>query len=177
MLHESSIIVEYLSDQYDLGPVPKDPYERAKGHWPRQTIPKAVRRVSKRIIIYYVGAIFVLGVNVSSNDPVLASYVTNPQGSYQGPFVLMVQRANIAELEHVFELNLYCGYLVSGQRQPVRNSGDPRRQKSWLQEPYTLCPCQRRARSRDFWKDEYIWRAMSGSRGFRNTSGSGLHVC
>jgi yeast amino acid transporter len=68
---------------------------------PRQTIPKAVRRVSKRIVIYYVGAIFVLGLNVSSDDPVLKSYVTNPEGSYQGPFVLMVQRANISGLDHI----------------------------------------------------------------------------
>lgn len=31
ILYESSIIVEYLNDQYDLGLLPKDPYERAKG--------------------------------------------------------------------------------------------------------------------------------------------------
>jgi len=31
ILYESSIIVEYLSDQYNLGLVPKDPYQRAKG--------------------------------------------------------------------------------------------------------------------------------------------------
>src|SRR5579862_4218551 len=31
ILYESSIIVEYLSDQYDLGLLPKDPYERARG--------------------------------------------------------------------------------------------------------------------------------------------------
>jgi len=68
---------------------------------PRKTIPKAVRRVAKRIIFYYVGAIFVLGLNISADDPVLASYVTNPQGSYQGPFVLMVQRANIPGLDHL----------------------------------------------------------------------------
>lgn len=30
-MYESSIIVEYLSDQYNLSLVPKDPYERAKG--------------------------------------------------------------------------------------------------------------------------------------------------
>jgi glutathione S-transferase len=30
-LYESSIIVEYLNDQYNLDLVPKDPYERAKG--------------------------------------------------------------------------------------------------------------------------------------------------
>jgi yeast amino acid transporter len=68
---------------------------------PRNTIPNAVRRVSKRIIFYYVGAVFALGLNVSSNDPVLASYVTNPEGSYQGPFVLMIQRANIRHLDSI----------------------------------------------------------------------------
>ena len=68
---------------------------------PRKTLPKAVRRVSGRIFIYYVGMIFVLGLTVSSNDPVLASYVMNPKGSYQGPFVLMVQRANIKGLAHL----------------------------------------------------------------------------
>jgi len=31
ILYESSIIVEYLSDQYNLGLLPSDPYERAKG--------------------------------------------------------------------------------------------------------------------------------------------------
>jgi len=30
-LYESSIIVEYLNDQYNLDLLPKDPYERAKG--------------------------------------------------------------------------------------------------------------------------------------------------
>lgn len=68
---------------------------------PQETMPKAVRRVSHRIVFYYVGAIFVLGLNVSSDDPVLASYVTNPSGGYQGPFVLMLNRANIAGLDHV----------------------------------------------------------------------------
>jgi len=68
---------------------------------PRKTIPTGVRRISGRIIFCYVGTIFVLGLNVSSNDPVLASYVTSPKGSYQGPFVLMVQRANIPGLAHM----------------------------------------------------------------------------
>lgn len=66
---------------------------------PRKTVPMAVRRVSTRIIFYYVGAVFILGLNISSNDPILASYETNPQGSYQGPFVLMIQRANIPYLD------------------------------------------------------------------------------
>lgn len=68
---------------------------------PRQTVPMAVRRVSKRLWLYYVGASFVLGLNLSANDPKLIWYITNPKGSYQGPFVLMVQRAGIPVLDHV----------------------------------------------------------------------------
>jgi yeast amino acid transporter len=62
---------------------------------PRQTIPKAVRRVVNRLNFYYVGAIFVLGVNLSSNDPILAKFLSDPTVGYHGSFVLMSQRAGI----------------------------------------------------------------------------------
>jgi yeast amino acid transporter len=62
---------------------------------PRQTVPKAVRRVAMRLNIYYIGAIFVLGLNLSSNDPILQQSLDNPNGGYHGPFVLMAQRAGI----------------------------------------------------------------------------------
>jgi yeast amino acid transporter len=65
---------------------------------PLQTLPRAVRRVSYRIIIYYVGAVFVLGLNVSARDPFLQYDVSN--GAYP-PFVLMVQRAGIPVLPHI----------------------------------------------------------------------------
>jgi amino acid transporter len=64
----------------------------------RHTLPLAVRRVSYRIVIYYVGAIFVLGLNVSRNDPILANDLST---SYPRPFVLMVQRAGLSGLPHV----------------------------------------------------------------------------
>lgn len=67
----------------------------------RETLPKAVRRVSYRIMFYYVGAVFVLGLNVSALDPLLKSSVSDPNGSYQSPFVLMVRRAGIPGLAHV----------------------------------------------------------------------------
>src|SRR5271154_3746623 len=41
----------------------------------RETLPHAVRRISHRIIFYYVGAIFVLGLNVSVRDQILAENV------------------------------------------------------------------------------------------------------
>jgi yeast amino acid transporter len=69
----------------------------------RETLPKAVKRVSYRIIFYYVGAILVLGLNVSANDPILATYLSNGLTSrpYPGGFIIMLQRANIRGLPHV----------------------------------------------------------------------------
>jgi amino acid permease len=67
----------------------------------RETLPKAVRRVSYRLVFYYVGAVFVLGLNVSANDPVLESDLFSAAGSYASSFVLMVQRAGIPGLAHV----------------------------------------------------------------------------
>jgi amino acid transporter len=65
---------------------------------PRDTLPHAVRRVSHRIIFYYVGAIFVLGLNVSAKDPILAFEVTSAARGFTSPFGLMVQRAGIPKL-------------------------------------------------------------------------------
>ena len=67
----------------------------------RETLPKAVRRVSYRLVFYYVGAVFVLGLNVSANDPVLQSSLFSSASSYQSTFVLMVRRANIPGLGNV----------------------------------------------------------------------------
>jgi amino acid transporter len=65
---------------------------------PRETLPKAVRRVSIRLVFYYVATLFILGLNLSSDDPVLAWHIGDPNGSYLGPFVLVAQRANIGFL-------------------------------------------------------------------------------
>ena len=63
----------------------------------RKTLPKAVRRVTNRIIFYYVGAAFVLGLTLSPNDPALSP--TNP--NYPGGFIIMAQRAGIPVLPHI----------------------------------------------------------------------------
>jgi yeast amino acid transporter len=65
----------------------------------QETLPRAVRRISHRIIFYYVAAVFVLGLNVSANDPILQAHLHT--GTYSSPFVLMVQRAGIRGLPHV----------------------------------------------------------------------------
>ena len=65
---------------------------------PRETLPKAVRRVASRVILYHAGILFVLGLNVSSNDPILKISATE---SYASIFVLMVERAGIPVLKHI----------------------------------------------------------------------------
>jgi hypothetical protein len=68
----------------------------------RETLPKAVRRVSHRIVFYYVGAVFVLGLNLSANDPILGKRLSGPY--YPGAFITMVQRANVPELAPVINV-------------------------------------------------------------------------
>ena len=65
---------------------------------PRATIPHSVRRVAYRGLIYHAGAVFVLGLNVSANDPILKIIATQ---EYASPFALMVQRAGIPILAHI----------------------------------------------------------------------------
>ena len=67
----------------------------------RETLPFAVRRVSYRIVFYYVAAIFVLGLNVSVNDPILGNIAYGSLGGgLYSPFVLMVQRAGFLKAQH-----------------------------------------------------------------------------
>jgi yeast amino acid transporter len=69
---------------------------------PRENLPKIVRHVSVRIVVYYVGAVLALGLTVSSNDPILRLIVTNGDYSYYSPFTLMAQRAGVPVMSHLF---------------------------------------------------------------------------
>jgi amino acid transporter len=62
----------------------------------RKNLPKAVRRITHRIVSYYVLAVFALGLSVSSADPLLALPTSNdPLRNYPGGFVIMAERAGI----------------------------------------------------------------------------------
>ena len=63
----------------------------------RETLPRAVRRVSYRLTFYYLMAIFALGLNISVQDPVLA---TIAKGGWFSPFVLMVERAGFPRMKN-----------------------------------------------------------------------------
>jgi amino acid transporter len=65
----------------------------------RKNLPKAVRRITHRIVSYYVLAVFALGLSVSSADPLLALPTSNdPLRNYPGGFVIMAERAGIPAL-------------------------------------------------------------------------------
>jgi amino acid permease len=58
----------------------------------RETLPKAVRIVIRRLILYYVFATFALGVSLWRKDPLLGSSVN---GYYSSPYYIMVQRSGV----------------------------------------------------------------------------------
>lgn len=75
----------------------------------RETLPRAVRRISYRVIFYYVGAALVLGLNVSVQDPILKEHVLN--GSSVSPFVIMIRRAGIRGLPSVINAAAFIAAL------------------------------------------------------------------
>lgn len=62
--------------------------------YPRHSLPKAVRRVSARIVLYYTLAILMLGLTVSPSDPLL-TLPEDTRPNYPGSFIVMVERAGI----------------------------------------------------------------------------------
>ena len=69
---------------------------------PRRNIPKAVRRVFWRILIFYVLALFLVGLCVSSQDPLLLNAIdASAPGAAQSPFVIAIRNAGIKTLPSI----------------------------------------------------------------------------
>jgi yeast amino acid transporter len=65
----------------------------------RKVLPKAVRRISRRIIVFYVLAVVGLGLSVYMDDPLLTRAASgDPIRNYPGGFVIMAERAGIPVL-------------------------------------------------------------------------------
>ena len=58
-------------------------------------LPRAVKRVTSRVVLYSLGAIFILTLNLSSNDPILSASLQDPSVAYGGPFTLLTRRAGL----------------------------------------------------------------------------------
>ena len=68
---------------------------------PRKNLPKAARKVGKRLVFYYVGAAIALSLNLSANDPILEAAFRDPNINYGGAFVLMLRRWGLQGLAQV----------------------------------------------------------------------------
>ncbi|GAA5969023.1 hypothetical protein JCM3765_005268 [Sporobolomyces pararoseus] len=68
---------------------------------PRKTIPKTIKRTFWRLLIFYVGSIFVVGLIVKANDPELLAATKKSTSAAASPFVLAIQRANIKILPDI----------------------------------------------------------------------------
>ncbi|OCF73198.1 AAT family amino acid transporter [Kwoniella mangroviensis CBS 8886] len=74
---------------------------------PRRNIPRAIRNVYIRIILFYLGGTFVIGLTVPSNDPRLA---LNAGTALASPFVVAIHTAGIKVLPSIIN----AGLITSG---------------------------------------------------------------
>ncbi|KAH7920398.1 hypothetical protein BV22DRAFT_1133109 [Leucogyrophana mollusca] len=70
---------------------------------PRRNLPKAVRRVYIRILLFYIGGVFVIGLLVPSNNALLNLNAGNASAS---PFVIAINQAGIKGLPSVINAAL-----------------------------------------------------------------------
>jgi amino acid transporter len=66
---------------------------------PRRNLPKAIRRVYIRILLFYIGGVTIIGLLVPSNDPGLKLASGTAAAS---PFVIAIKRSGIKVLPGVF---------------------------------------------------------------------------
>lgn len=80
----------------------------------RRTLPHAVRRVSYRVIFYYVASFLVLSLNVSIDDPLLFKIISGD--SLLSPFALMMERAGLPLTHFVYAAALIASVSVANTR-------------------------------------------------------------
>lgn len=78
----------------------------AEAENPRRNLPKAVRRIYIRILVLYIGGVFVIGLLVPSNNPLLN---INSENASAAPFVIAINQAGIKGLPSVscYSIPLY----------------------------------------------------------------------
>jgi amino acid transporter len=74
---------------------------------PRRNVPRAIKNVYIRILLFYIGGVFAIGITVPSNDPRLA---LNAGSALASPFVIAIETAGIKVLPSVVN----AGLIASG---------------------------------------------------------------
>ncbi|GAA5824668.1 hypothetical protein JCM3770_005625 [Rhodotorula araucariae] len=68
---------------------------------PRKTVPATIRRTFARILIFYIGSVFVVGLIVKATDPDLIAVTKKGTSAAASPFVLAIERAQIRILPSI----------------------------------------------------------------------------
>ena len=80
---------------------------------PRKNVPKAIKRVAFRIIVFYVLAVLMVGLVVPYNDPLLLS--GNSNNASASPYVIAIQNAGIKGMPHFINAVLLTVTWSAGQ--------------------------------------------------------------
>jgi yeast amino acid transporter len=78
----------------------------------RRNLPKAIRRVYIRILLFYIGGTIIIGLLVPQDSPGLDLDATNAASS---PFVIAIQNAGISGLPSVTRLLFFIEFSDSDQ--------------------------------------------------------------
>ncbi|KAF7355037.1 Lysine-specific permease [Mycena sanguinolenta] len=78
---------------------------------PRRNLPKAIRRVYIRILLFYIGGVIIIGLLVPSNDPGLNLGSGTAAGS---PFVIAIKRSGIKALPSIINACLLTSAWSAG---------------------------------------------------------------
>jgi len=73
---------------------------------PRKTIPKAIRRTFYRILVFYVGGVFVISLVVPSNNNTLFIANKSKTGAAASPFVVATTLVGIRVLNHIINASI-----------------------------------------------------------------------
>ncbi|RKP13749.1 lysine-specific permease [Piptocephalis cylindrospora] len=78
---------------------------------PRKAVPKAIRQVFWRILLFYVCALFLIGLIISPDDPALLNGDSNIGSS---PFTLVFKAAKLSGADHVMNAVILITVLSAG---------------------------------------------------------------
>lgn len=78
---------------------------------PRKTVPKAINKVFFRILVFYIGSLFFVGLLVPYNSPQLES---NSAVIASSPFVISIQNAGTKVLPDIFNAVVLVTILSAG---------------------------------------------------------------
>ncbi|VVT54727.1 uncharacterized protein SAPINGB_P004221 [Magnusiomyces paraingens] len=78
---------------------------------PRKTVPRAINRVFFRIVVFFIGSIFFMGLLVPYNDPLLSSDTSYVSSS---PFIIAIVNSGTKVLDHIFNAVILTTILSAG---------------------------------------------------------------